>query len=195
MARKVRPPLSDWDFQRRRGDNSRYVGRVVRPRRDEDLERLIVLLRSVHRADGYPANWPTDPRRWLAGSSTIAAWVFEDAGEAVGHLALTWPDPERTWPQWQAALQMPFAHIAVMRRLFVAPGYRRQQVATQLMKVAGRRAAELGLHLVLDVADDNHGAILFWRTHGWRQVGEATLPPGDEGHALRLLLLVGPPRH
>jgi ribosomal protein S18 acetylase RimI-like enzyme len=123
----------------------------------------------------------------------IAAWVFEDGGELLGHLSLTAPDPDRTWPEWYAALQLPDDRLAVMRRLFVVPSYRRQGVGTQLMKAAEREAGERGRRLVLDVAADNHAAIAFWKAHGWRRVGEASLPPGDGGRPLRLLLLVGPP--
>jgi GNAT superfamily N-acetyltransferase len=163
---------------------------VVRPRRDPDLEPLVVLLRSVYCADGYPANWPNDPTRWLAAPCTIGAWVFERGGQLGGHLALTAPDPARAWQQWQDALQQPRERLAVMRRLFVAPNARRTGVATGLIKAAEAAAAERGLHLVLDVADHNRAAIGFWNRHGWREVGQAMLPPGDEGHQLRLLLLV-----
>ena len=163
---------------------------MVRLRRDQDLELLVDLLRSVYCADGYPANWPNDPIRWLVARGTIGAWVFEHDGELVGHLALTTPDPERAWPQWLEALQQPCERLAVMRRLFVAPTARRKGVATQLIEAAEETADERGLHLVLDVADHNRAAIGFWKTHGWREVGQATLPPGDEGRQLRLLLLV-----
>ena len=165
---------------------------MVRQRREQDLQPLIGLLRSVYRADGYPANWPNDPMRWLAGGRTIGAWVSEHQGDLVGHLALTAPDPERAWPQWQEALDQPCERLAVMRRLFVAPNWRRKGVATLLADAAAHTAAERGLRLVLDVADHNRAAIGFWRTHGWREVGEAQLPAGDEGRPLRLRLLVAP---
>jgi GNAT superfamily N-acetyltransferase len=163
---------------------------MVRARRDQDLEPLLVLLRSVYRADRYPVNWPNDPIRWLAAGREFGAWVFEHRDELVGHLALTPPDPDRAWEQWQEALQQPCEWLAVMRRLFVAPAARRRGVATQLIEAAEATAAERGLHLVLDVADNNRAAIEFWNTHGWREVGQATLPPGDEGHQLTVLLLV-----
>ena len=79
-----------------------------------------------------------------------------------------------------------------MRRLFVAPNARRKGIATQLIEAAEATAAERGLHLVLDVADHNRAAIEFWKTHGWREVGQATLPPRDGGRQLTLRLLVAP---
>jgi ribosomal protein S18 acetylase RimI-like enzyme len=163
---------------------------MVRARSDEDLEPLVVLLRAVYLTDGYPANWPNDPRRWLAGSNTIAAWIFEQRGEVLGHLALTAPAPDRAWPEWQQACGVAGERLSVMRRLFVDPNSRRDGVATALVKTAEREAAARGMPLVLDVAADNRAAISFWKRHGWRDVGEASLPPGDEGRPLRLRLLV-----
>jgi ribosomal protein S18 acetylase RimI-like enzyme len=81
-----------------------------------------------------------------------------------------------------------------MRRRFVARNARRKGIATQLIKSAEAAAAERELHLVLDAADHNRAAIEFWKTHGWREIGQATLPSGDEGHELRLLLLVASAR-
>jgi ribosomal protein S18 acetylase RimI-like enzyme len=164
---------------------------MVRARRDEDLERLVAVLEVVHESDGYPANWPKDPVRWLGGGRTIAAWVYEDQGEILGHLALTPPDPERNWPEWQEE-QRPAERLAVMRRLFVARDRRRRGIARQLMRVAAGEASARQLYPVLDVSDDNHAAIAFWLAHGWREVGQASLPPGDEGRALRLVLLAAP---
>jgi GNAT superfamily N-acetyltransferase len=165
---------------------------MIRPRPDTDLEPLIALLRTVYERDGYPANWPNDPARWLAGRHTLGAWVAEDDGELTGHVALTSPDPDRAWPAWHEALGVSADRLAVVRRLFVAPHRRRTGLASRLAQRATDTAAALNRKPVLDVATENHGAIAFWRRHGWRQVGSATLPPGDEGRALRLLLLVGP---
>jgi GNAT superfamily N-acetyltransferase len=166
---------------------------MVRARRDEDLDALVVLLHAVYLTDGYPANWPNDPSHWLAGSRTIAAWIFEERGEVLGHLALTAPAPDRAWPEWQQACGVPSGRLCVMRRLFVDPNSRRNGVGTALVKTAEREAAARGMPLVLDVAADNRAAISFWTSHGWRDVGQARLPPGDEGRPLRLRLLVASP--
>lgn len=165
---------------------------IVRPRIDKDIERCVSLLRTIYATDAYPVNWPRDPARWVAGQRTIAAWVSEVDDELVGHVALTAPDPERDWRDWQAALNAPPGQLAVVRRLFVAPQWRRRGIGTRLLKCVQREAADRGLALALDVADHNREAIAFWRRHGWREVGEASLPPGDEGRELRLLLFVGP---
>lgn len=148
------------------------------------------LLRTVYTSDGYPANWPKDPTRWLAGRRTLAAWVGEHDGELIGHVALTAPDPDRAWPEWVEVLALPLERLAVVRRLFVAPQSRRRGLATTLVKRVECEASTRELALVLDVAHHNHAAIEFWKRRGWREVGQVTLPPGDEGLPLRLLLLV-----
>ena len=165
---------------------------MIRARRDEDLDELVALLRTVYLSDSYPANWPKGATRWVQGDHALAAWVSEEHRKLVGHVALSTPDPARSWQDWQEALGLPPERLAVVRRLFVAPDNRRRGLATCLLERCQREAAGRGLHLVLDVAEDNHAAIAFWETHGWQRVGEATLPPGDEGRALRLWLFVAP---
>jgi GNAT superfamily N-acetyltransferase len=165
---------------------------MIRPRREQDLQRAAVALRTVYLSDGYPANWPKDPQRWIAGRQTIGAWVCEHGDQLVGHIALTAADADRAWPQWGEALNLKAESLAEVSRFFVTPNERTKGVGEGLMSSAERAAAGRGLHLVLAVADHNHAAISFYAKRGWHEVGRAALPPGDEGRALRLLLFVAP---
>jgi GNAT superfamily N-acetyltransferase len=171
-----------------------FPNEMIRLRADPDVEPLVALLFTVYVSNGYPANWPKDPVRWLAGHRTIGAWVREERGELVGHVSLTLPDASRAWPEWQQATDVHRDRLAVMRRLFVSPDWRGRGVTSSLVDVAERAAATRGLQPVLDVADHNTAAIAFWRNRGWREVGHATLPPGDEGLPVRLVLFVAPGR-
>lgn len=90
-----------------------------------------------------------------------------------------------------AAMEAAWASLAVVSRFFVAPHSRRRGIGQELMGCAEQEAGERGLHPVLDVADHNRAAIRFYEHRGWRLVGEADLPPGDEGHPLQLRLFVG----
>lgn len=165
---------------------------MIRPRRDEDLERAVVALRGVYVSDGYPSNWPNDPERWIAGRRVLGAWVCEEDGQLVGHVVLTAVDQEKAWPQWREALDLPARALGVVSRFFVTTDWRKWGIGDELIARAERAAAERGLHLVLDVSEKNRAAISFYENRGWRRVGRATLPPGDEGHALKLVLFVGP---
>jgi len=131
------------------------------------------VLHAVHLADSYPVRWPEQPAQWIAGPRTIAAWVSENRDELVGHLALTAPDPDSDWPQWRQALAVPSDRLAVVRRFFVAPEWRRQGVGDALLGLGHGEASRRGLRLALDVAVHNQAAIRFYEHRGWRRVGEA----------------------
>jgi GNAT superfamily N-acetyltransferase len=165
---------------------------MIRARRDEDLERAAVALRSVYLSDGYPTNWPKDPARWIAGRRVIGAWVCERGEQVVGHVALTAADPGRAFRQWSEALTLPVESLAVVSRFFVTPGERERGVGARLISRVERAAADRGLHLVLAVSDHNRAAISFYEKRRWRRVGRGTLPPGDEGRTVHLLLFVAP---
>ena len=156
---------------------------MVRPRAEQDIRPLLAILRAVH--------WPNDPARWLVGTGTLGAWVVHREGALAGHVALTAAAAGRAWPEWHQALGVAPERLAVLRRLFVHPDVRRGGLATRLVAHAEREAAARGLHPVLDVAADGSDAAAFWERRGYRRAGEARLPAGDQGRALRVLLLVG----
>jgi len=58
---------------------------TIRPRRADDLPACAEVLAEVHRQDGYPTCWPTNPVGWL---DLPGAWVAEEAGVMAGHIAL-----------------------------------------------------------------------------------------------------------
>ncbi|MDR6326186.1 hypothetical protein [Actinoplanes couchii] len=51
-------------------------GDLIRERGDADLDGCVALLRDVHAADGYPVNWPEDPRGWLAPPELVRPGHF-----------------------------------------------------------------------------------------------------------------------
>ena len=155
---------------------------MLRPRRPEDLEPCVALLRGVHDADGYPTVWPADPASWLAGRDTLAAWVAEDVGAIVGHLALHRLSPARNGPPWRDALPVPVERLAVVSRFFVSTRARGQGVGGALMTRGEEHAAAHDLRLVLDVAAHDAASIAFYQRRGWRRVGAGELAlSGDRG--------------
>lgn len=165
---------------------------MIRPRRPEDLDTCLAVLRAVYLADRYPVRWPQDPARWLAGRAGLAAWVSESAGAPDGHLSLHGTDEKRAHPPWREAVPVPVEELAVVSRFFVAPDARGRGVGSALMSAAEDHAATHGLRLVLDVADHNLDAIAFYERGGWRRVGAASLLLDDGQTMLPLVLFVLP---
>jgi GNAT superfamily N-acetyltransferase len=163
---------------------------MVRSRRSEDLEVCVAMLREVHDADRYPALWPADPARWLAGRDPLGAWVAEDdhSGRLIGHLSLHAIDASHVRPQWLDALAVPPERLAVVSRFFVSPRARGRGVGGALMRRAEERAAAANLQLVLDVAAHNLTAIAFYERRGWRRVGTAELALSAEPWTLDLVV-------
>jgi GNAT superfamily N-acetyltransferase len=165
---------------------------MIRPRRPEDLDPCLTVLRAVHDADGYPFRWPQDPARWLVGRAGLAAWVSESAGALEGHLSLHGTDEDRARPQWREAVPVPIDQLAVVSRFFVARDARGRGVGSALMSAAEDHAGEHGLRLVLDVADHNLDAIALYERRGWRRVATFSLPIDDGRAILPLVLFVLP---
>ncbi|HUA49306.1 MAG TPA: GNAT family N-acetyltransferase, partial [Solirubrobacteraceae bacterium] len=155
---------------------------MLRPRRSEDLEPCVALLREVYEADGYPTVWPPDAARWVAGKNTLAAWVVEEHGAILGHLSLRRIDAARSGPMWREALRVPAERLAVVSRFFVSTRARGRGVGSALLTRAEEHAVQRDLRLVLDVAVENRSSIAFYERRGWRRVGTGELAlSGDRG--------------
>ncbi|MFE2430589.1 GNAT family N-acetyltransferase [Streptomyces sp. NPDC059373] len=143
----------------------------IQPRRDEDMSACVDALAAVHKADGYPVNWPSDPARWLTPDGLLEAWAALDGHAALGHVAIT-----RTSPELAGGTGLPAGQLASVARLFVTPPARRYGVAQALLAAAEAAASARGLRLVLEVEDGGRAAISLYERSGWRHVGTA---PGD----------------
>ncbi|HTU87409.1 MAG TPA: GNAT family N-acetyltransferase [Solirubrobacteraceae bacterium] len=163
---------------------------MLRPRRPEDLEACVALLRDVHEADGYPLVWPADPASWLAGTGDLATWVAEEDGTILGHLSLRRLDAARSGSPWHEALPVPVEQRAVVSRFFVSTRARRLGIGDALMTRAEQHAAEEKLRLVLDVAVENRTAIAFYQRRGWRRVGTGELPLSADPWVLSVAVFV-----
>jgi GNAT superfamily N-acetyltransferase len=158
---------------------------TIRDREPDDLRRCAELLGEVHRCDGYPLNWPSDPLRWLCASDVLHAWIAEAGGAVVGHVSLhrgaaapaahqnaapaAPAAPAAHQNSAPAARQHPAAGTVEVGRLFVAPAFRRRHVATGLLQQARRWAADHHAGLTLEVVDDGRSAaIALYEGSGWQ---------------------------
>ena len=132
---------------------------MIRDRDSDDLQPCIELLAEVHGHDRYPLHWPTDPYRWLSPRDLLHAWVATAAGATVvGHLAVRGS-----------------AGSAEVCRLFVAPAFRRDRVATRLLEQVRRWAADRGIDLMLEVVDTERSpAVALYERTGWQHTDTET---------------------
>ena len=146
-----------------RADNVVMSQPRIRTRRVTDLDACVEALRAVHETDGYPVNWPTDPRGWLSPSRLLQAWVVAESGGAVaGHVAV------HRRLTVASHTQTPSRH-GELARLYVTPAARRRSLATALVGQVRCWAAEHGYGLTLNVADERRSAaVAFYEATGWR---------------------------
>ena len=149
---------------------------IVRARRQDDIDACLALLAEVHTADGYPLHWPADAPRWLTPEKLLAAWVAEDEGTVIGHVALCGAVGDAAAPLWSAASGLPPDRIAEVTRLFVAPGARGRGVGAALLAKAWAEARSRGLRSALEVLDHDQRAIALYERTGWRLVASVPAP-------------------
>ncbi|MGH4031864.1 GNAT family N-acetyltransferase [Actinomycetota bacterium Odt1-20B] len=140
----------------------------IRPRATADLDACVRVLAAVHAHDGYPVNWPRQPRQWLAGTAQSGAWVAELDGAVVGHIGLARAgDGDAAPGLFSSHAGVSTAETAVVSRLFVSPDARGHRIGALLLEHAVREAHGLGLHPVLDVVATDTAATALYERQGW----------------------------
>ncbi|MBM7439666.1 GNAT family N-acetyltransferase [Streptomyces sp. HB132] len=140
----------------------------VRQRTDGDVEECVRVLAEVHQLDGYPVNWPDQPREWLSRGPLLGSWIAELAGRTVGHVSLSQGGEDDLAPTlWSERDGAARGRAAVVGRLFVAPQARGHGIGALLMGRAEEEARRRGLHPVLDVVTSDHAAAALYERLGW----------------------------
>jgi GNAT superfamily N-acetyltransferase len=152
---------------------------IVRRRTDSDLDACIEMCLLVHQRDGYPVYLPNDLGAYLFPADVIDAWVAEEAGEIVGHIALHRSALAPMMALASQALGRPVDRLGVVARLFVAVGGRRHGTGRALLDVAWAESWTRGLWPVLDVFTGFHGAIGLYESRGWTRAGLVTIELPD----------------
>lgn len=163
----------------------------IRDRLQGDRPSLERLARVIHDRDGYPLYLPTDLQGFLVSSDAYGAWVAEQDGELLGHVALH----ERSWDGvmevGRRETGLSDDGLAVIARLLVSPSARRRGVGRALLQTATREAWDRGLCPILDVAVTYQAANRLYEAEGWRRLGTVRFPmPG--GHAVDEHVYVAP---
>ena len=149
---------------------------IIRARRQDEIAMCVALLADVHVVDGYPTRWPTDPHDWLTPKNLLAAWVAEDKGALLGHVALCAATGDAAAPVWSAASGLPADQIAAVARLFVAPSARGRRLGAALLAAACAEAYSRRLRPALDVVDHDSAAMALYERAGWQRIASAPAP-------------------
>jgi GNAT superfamily N-acetyltransferase len=152
----------------------------VRERIEADLGDCVRLAHVVHELDRYPTFLPIDLRRFISAPDALVAWVAEDDGEVIGHVALRPSCSAAVLAMAVEALRVPPDRLGVVARLLVSPARRRQGVARGLLEVACEEAHSRGLWPILDVVTYQHAAIALYEKGGWTRAGQVTSRYGDD---------------
>jgi GNAT superfamily N-acetyltransferase len=164
---------------------------LVRARSEEDLDQCVRVAEAVRQLDGYPVFLDSDFRTFLVAPDALAAWVVEDAGRVIGHVALH----QRTIPEALAiaghALGRPVDQLGVVARLLVAPSARQRGVGRLLLDTATREARARSRWPILDVCADFGPAVALYEAQGWVRAG--SVPLHLDGRYIEELVYLAPP--
>ncbi|MFC4426053.1 GNAT family N-acetyltransferase [Deinococcus navajonensis] len=157
----------------------------LRQRRPEDLPGLVLILRQVHEADGYPSAWPADPLSFVRATGVVEAWIAEAEGRPLGQVVLCEPG--------RGTLQTLVPGALEIKRLFVGSEGRGSGLAADLMARAHAGAQALERPAALQVDPRNTAALALYRKLGWQPVATAEAPWLDpDGRAPMVEVLRAP---
>ena len=164
---------------------------LVRIRTNSDLAKCVVIAEQVHLLDGYPVYLPTSLHRFIASHDALGAWVAEEDGEVIGHVALHQRSSDVVLALAAETLNQPSGRLGVIARLLVAPEARRKGVGRLLLETATGDCLRCGLYPILDVVTEHVEAIRLYEHEGWICVGQVTTKLRS-GHEIEELVFRGP---
>ncbi len=150
------------------------------------------MVMEVHQLDGYPVYLPGDLRRFVASPGALSAWVAEEKGVILGHVALHSRTSDAALALACESLGQPLERLGVIARLLVAPSARKRGIGGKLLDIATQSALERGLSPILDVVTNHSRAISLYEHFGWVRLGQVTAKFSD-GHELDEIVMAHGP--
>lgn len=173
----------------------------VRPRRPDDVPRLVEVLLAQQPLTRYPVRdpLPFPVERFLHADDARAAWVAEIGSRVVGHVCRVGPptgsaDAEAMNAVAARAHGCPVDRLGWVATLFVDPSVGGRGVGRALLGTAVDDVRASGLSPCLEVLPVHAAALSLYRSEGWREAGR--LRPawledalGDDGPDVQVLVL------
>jgi GNAT superfamily N-acetyltransferase len=184
-----RDPPRDW------GRRDRLWKRIfvrIRLRVDSDVHKCVRIAEQVHLLDGYPVYVPNDLEDFVASPDALVAWVAEEDGEILGHVALHAHSSNAVLALASESLGQSSDRFGVVARLLVAPDARRRGIGRSLLGTAAMECVQRGLRPILDVVTEHAQAISLYEGEGWSRAGQVTVTLGD-GKEIQEIVFLGPP--
>lgn len=133
---------------------------MFRPARQGDLEPLIAMMREFYVLDGIAFDEPAarGALRALLGDAALGCvWIAEDAGAAVGYVALT------------LGFSLEFkGRDAFIDEIYFRESHRSRGLGRQAIELAVETCRSLGVRaLHLEVGHENEAALEFYRRNGF----------------------------
>lgn len=149
---------------------------VVRPRRPDDVRRLVSVLAEQQPVSGYPLRWPQPrgPEAFVVREGQEAAWVAEVGGEVVGHVAVGPVPAGEEADAFTAALGTD--RLGLVTVLFVAADAVGRGIGGRLLDTAVAHLRPDRRVPVLDVVPTHDRALAVYRHRGWVEVGRLRPP-------------------
>lgn len=163
---------------------------TIRERRPEDLPALVTLLAEQQPTSSYPVRWPLPfpVERFLVRPSERRAWVAEEDGVLLGHVAVG--DPEELTARFAAGTgATAFGMVSV---LFTALAARGRGAGGLLLDTAVAWIRARGEVPALDVVPTHDTALAIYRARGWAEVGHERFAWMSE-HVPDVVLMALPP--
>ncbi|CAN5409379.1 GNAT family N-acetyltransferase [soil metagenome] len=157
----------------------------VRLRRDRDVPTCARLVRRAFFEGQFPGQHDEEPRLWLTDPDVVGAWVTEQDGEVVAHVAISRVDSHLdavTSLRWRESTGHVPSDLLAVSRLFVRPRFRGQGIAATLIDVACAEIRSRGHVPVYEVTTTSSLPPPYSRDHGWRL--RSTEPWPDRHQAL-----------
>ena len=172
---------------------------VVRPRRPEDVPRLVEILVEQRPSSHYPMRWPLPfpAEEFVVRPHEEVAWVAEAAhgerpGDVLGHVMVGRVEGEEAELFTAVTGRTDLALVSV---LFTSLAARGTGTGGLLLDTAVAHIEASGRLPVLDVVPRHAEAFALYQRRGWRDVARMRpdwLPAGEEDLVLMVLDRAGP---